>query len=208
MGFYKHEYTPQLRGFDTFFGYYTGNEEYWNHTSPCWQCGNYTALDLHRATATFEKPVSDQSGVYSTDLFANEAIKLIESHDKDTPMFLYMPFEAVHGAASCTPNCYDPFGDLLQAPQYYIDQQSHIQDMDRRTYAGMVGALDDAVKNITEALKNAGMWNNTVLVFTTDNGAPAAHFNGRAMNNWPLRGQKGKGILVHTDRHAQHTQIL
>jgi arylsulfatase B/arylsulfatase I/J len=196
LGFYKYEYTPQHRGFDTFFGYYTGNEEYWNHTSPCWQCGNYTALDLHRATAIVDTPVHDQSGIYSTNLFAKEAIELIESHDKDTPMFLYMPFEAVHGAASCTPDCYAPYGDLLQAPQYYISQQNQIQDIDRRTYAGMVGALDDAVKNITEALKKAGMWNNTVLLFTTDNGAPASHFDGRAMNNWPLRGQKGKGICI------------
>ena len=63
--------------------------------------------------------------------------------------------------------------------------------MNRRTYGGMVGALDDAVKNITETLKARGMMNQTLIVFTTDNGAPASHFNGEAMNNWPLRGTKG-----------------
>jgi arylsulfatase B len=42
LGFHKKAYTPEARGFDTAYGYYTGNEEYWNHTSPCWGCGNYT----------------------------------------------------------------------------------------------------------------------------------------------------------------------
>jgi hypothetical protein len=38
LGFYQKQYTPEHRGFDTHYGYYTGNEEYWNHTSPCWNC--------------------------------------------------------------------------------------------------------------------------------------------------------------------------
>lgn len=88
-------------------------------------------------------------------------------------------------------------GDLLQAPDYYINQQSHIKNMNRRTFGGMVGALDDAVRNITDTLKARGMWNNTVFVFTTDNGAPASHFNGQAMNNWPLRGTKGEHLSRH-----------
>ncbi|XP_065177889.1 arylsulfatase J-like isoform X2 [Sycon ciliatum] len=190
LGFYKPAYTPQRRGFDTYFGYYTGNEEFWNHTSPCWTCGNYTAVDLHRATPTTESPVLDQAGVYSTNMFSDEAVNVIKQHDASTPLYLYLPFEAVHGAASCDPDCYRPAGDLLQAPDYYIKQQSHIENMYRRTYAGMVGALDDAVRNITAALKTKGMWENTVFVFTTDNGAPAS-FDGAAMNNWPLRGTKG-----------------
>ena len=54
----------------------------------------------------------------------------------------------------------------------------------------MVAALDEAVGNISAALQQAGLWDNTVLIFTTDNGAPASHFNGTAMSNDPLRGEK------------------
>ena len=53
LGFHQPRFTPERRGFDTTFGYYTGNSEYWNHTSPCWGCGNFTALDLHYADATY-----------------------------------------------------------------------------------------------------------------------------------------------------------
>jgi hypothetical protein len=45
---------------------------------------------------------------------------------------------------------------LAQAPQFYIDQQAHIPTKDRRTFAGMVGALDDALNNITQTLSSNG----------------------------------------------------
>jgi hypothetical protein len=84
LGFHQKAFTPEARGFDTAYGYYTGNEEYWNHTSPCWGCGNYTALDLHRATATTFEAVTNESMHYSTELFSSELIKLIEAHPDPT----------------------------------------------------------------------------------------------------------------------------
>merc|ERR1719258_217587 len=54
----------------------------------------------------------------------------------------------------------------------------------------MVSALDEGVRNVTQALKKAGMWDNTLVFFTADNGGPAAGFNGNWASNWPLRGMK------------------
>ena len=51
----------------------------------------------------------------------------------------------------------------------------------------MLAALDDSVGNITRALHRKGMLNNTVIVFSTDNGGAAAGVNGNAACNWPLR---------------------
>ena len=70
----------------------------------------------------------------------------------------------------------------------------HIVDGDRRTFAGMLGALDEGVANITNALSARAMIQDTILLFSTDNGAPDSHFGGTAMSNWPLRGGKGRRL--------------
>ena len=54
----------------------------------------------------------------------------------------------------------------------------------------MVSALDDAVGGLRGALEDHGLWNDTLLVFTTDNGGPVDGFNANEASNWPLRGGK------------------
>ena len=196
LGFHMKKYTPEARGFDTHYGYYTGNEEFWNHTSPCWGCGNYTALDLHHATATTFTPITNESMHYSTHLFTEQLVALVRHHPAGHPLFLYAPYEAVHGASSCfvagkSPDCNKPDGDELQAPDAYIQAQAHIENGDRRTFAGMLGALDEGVANITAELSGRAMIQDTIILFSTDNGAPDSHFDGTAMSNYPLRGGKG-----------------
>ena len=67
---------------------------------------------------------------------------IIKAHNASKPLFLYMAFQNVHGPD--------------QAPQKYTDKYSFIEDRTRRTYAGMVDIMDEAVGNITEAMKDAG----------------------------------------------------
>lgn len=159
--------------------------------------GNYSALDMHYATATSFSAVTNESMTYSTELFTTQLVRIIDTHPASTPLFLYAPYEAVHGASSCfvqgrPPNCMRPDGDELQAPPAYIEAQSHIVDHDRRTFGGMLGALDDGVANVTRALEAKGMLSDTIILFSTDNGAPDSHFGSRAMSNFPLRGGKGQ----------------
>lgn len=54
--------------------------------------------------------------------------------------------------------------------------------------AGVLHKLDESVGKVVGALHEAGMLQNCVIVFTTDNGGPAAGFNINAASNWPLRG--------------------
>jgi len=54
-------------------------------------------------------------------------------------------------------------------------------------HAAMLSALDDSVGNVTLALHQRGMLNNTIIVFSTDNGGPADGFNMNDASNWPLR---------------------
>ena len=83
-----------------------------------------------------------------------------------------LPLQAVH-----TP---------LQPPKSYIYPYRHMFNVARRKYAAMVSTVDEAVHNITYALRKLGYYRNSVIVFSTDNGAQP--FTGGS--NWPLRGRK------------------
>ena len=71
-----------------------------------------------------------------------QAQKVIESHNASTPLFLYLPFQSVHSP--------------LQVPTKYTEKYENIKDDDRKIYAGMVENVDEAIGNITEAMKTAG----------------------------------------------------
>ena len=112
-------------------------------------------------------------GKYSSILFSQRAEKIIDNHNQSNPLFLYLPFQSVHSP--------------LQAPQEYVDLYGSIQNEDRRVFLGMVTAMDDAVGAVIKSLKRAGMFDNTIIIFFSDNGGPVQN----GANNWPLRGYKG-----------------
>ncbi|KAK7491342.1 hypothetical protein BaRGS_00017443 [Batillaria attramentaria] len=170
LGFYKQEYLPTNRGFDSFYGYLTGSEMYFNHTRCYDRSGSdWCGLDLRDNTT----PVFSETGNYSAHLFTRQAVNIVKNHPPSKPLFLYLAYQSVHAP--------------LQVPDAYMEPYQDIQNKSRRIYAGMVACMDEGVKNLTEALQDAGLWDNTVFVFSTDNGGPVW----AAANNWPLRGAKG-----------------
>ncbi len=66
--------------------------------------------------------------------------------------------------------------------------KARIPDENRRKFAGMLSKLDESVGRVTEALAEAGMLRDSIIVFTTDNGGPAEGFDQNYASNWPLRG--------------------
>uniref|UniRef100_A0A3P8W5J4 Arylsulfatase B n=1 Tax=Cynoglossus semilaevis TaxID=244447 RepID=A0A3P8W5J4_CYNSE len=170
LGLYKKDCLPTRRGFDTYFGYLLGSEDYFNHTQ-CWHIPpkkRFCGLDLRDG----EEVATEYAGDYSTELFSQKAVNIIEKQQSNKPFFLYVALQAVHAP--------------LQVPDKYLEPYSFIKDLDRRIYAGMVSAMDEAVGNITAALQRTGHWENTVLVFSTDNGGQTLSGG----SNWPLRGRK------------------
>jgi len=111
---------------------------------------------------------------YLTDAFADEAVEYIASKGEDgEPFFLYLPFNAPH----------TPF----QATREYYEKFSHIEDKAQRIYAAMIAHLDDAVGRIVQAVEKEGLSDNTLIIFSSDNGC-AEYAEGNT--NEPLRGGK------------------
>ena len=182
LGMCNVKFTPTHRGFDTFSGYLLGAEDYFLHTR---SDSGYNALDFRNSTSLLDDRDKElppacrtQNGTYSSHVFWNQASLVVNAHKKrygkeHKPLFMYLAFQNVHGP--------------LQAPEAYIKQYDRIENVNRRTYAAMVTAMDYAVGKVVDAFKNASMWDDTVLVFTTDNGGPTTV----GANNYPLRGGKG-----------------
>ena len=114
-----------------------------------------------------------EPGGYLTDYWTDEAVKVIEAN-KERPFFLYLAHWGVH-----TP---------LQATRADYDAVSHIEDHTLRVYAAMVRSLDRSVGRIREALEENGLLDNTIVVFSSDNGG--AGYIGLPDINQPYRGWK------------------
>ncbi|KAH7966599.1 hypothetical protein HPB49_017975 [Dermacentor silvarum] len=175
LGSYKESLTPTCRGFDSFYGYYYGEQEYYAHTT---SYKNHTGLDLWFN----KKPMWSHSGIYSTSLYTRRAQDIIRNRKKSKPLFLVVSYQAVHSAVGAEP---------LQAPYENVKKFSYIGEKNRTIYAGMLDALDQSVGEVVESLSDAGMLENTVIAFSSDNGGgPWGRHNSRGIN-WPLRGAKG-----------------
>lgn len=147
LGHADKKYWPQNRGFDYYYGNLVGEVDYFTKDR-----GGIT--DWQR-NGTF----LHENGYY-TDLIGDEAVKIIEQTHDGKPLFLYIASLAPHS----------PY----QAPPKYLDQYGSIQNEHRRTYAGMITALDGLVAKVTAALEKKGMLENTLIIFTSDNGGPTS----------------------------------
>jgi len=160
LGEFQEAYRPTRRGFDHQYGLWFGMIDYFTHMRG-------EQLDWHRD----DQPCKDEG--YSTHLIAKEACRLIRETPAGKPLFLYLPFNAVH-----TP---------LQVPDEYLKPYANLTGQ-RRTYAGMVAAMDEAIGQVVATLKEKGILDNTLILFSSDNGGPAP---GRITDNGPLRAGKG-----------------
>lgn len=99
--------------------------------------------------------------------------QILRSHPSQKPLFLYVALQALH-----TP---------LQAPAHLLRRHSALGSRPRRHYAAMLSGVDEAVGEVVREIRARGLYRNSVLVYSSDNGGqPLA-----GGCNWPLRGGKG-----------------
>lgn len=127
LGFFKKEYTPNQRGFDSFFGYLGPYIGYFNHMLNKFDRINYTeGYDMRRNySVSYET-----NGTYATELFTNVAVKTIKDYDlkQGKPLFLMLNHLAPHAANADKP---------LEAPESKLKRFRYILDEERRFLAGM-----------------------------------------------------------------------
>lgn len=160
---------PLRRGFNEFFGFIGGGHVYLPKPNGK---GEYSAPILRN-----REPVNEQ--LYLTEAFGAEAVAFIDRQRNATkPFFLYLAFNAVH----CP----------LEATEEYLQRFGSIPDKQRRTYAGMLSAMDDAIGKVLKAVRDAGLEEKTLIYFISDNGGPITRNAPNASLNTPLRGGKGE----------------
>eukprot|EP01064_Diplonema_japonicum_P021135 TRINITY_DN30690_c0_g1_i1.p1 TRINITY_DN30690_c0_g1~~TRINITY_DN30690_c0_g1_i1.p1 ORF type:complete len:552 (+),score=70.92 TRINITY_DN30690_c0_g1_i1:59-1657(+) len=143
------------KGFDEFFGYLTGSQQYTSNDR--WQ----DLHPVHDDNQFIDKPNTCHATEYSSNLYGELSLQYISNHNVSTPMFLYLPFQAVH----------EPYNPVPGNPL-------------NSTYEGMLWDADVYVGRIVQTLKDKNMWDNTLIVYTSDNGGVVSG------NNYPLRGEK------------------
>lgn len=160
---------PINRGWDFHLGYLGGAEAYASGrecVNETVNCDNYTdVLDLWHNSHPAEK---EYIGEYSTLLYTKLAVEIVHNHsrEKSNPMWLHLNYQAVHN------------------PQTSPPHEPHCDDDPSRVFYQVLQSMDEGIGQVVDALQEAGMWQNTLVIFMSDNGA-AQHGN-----NFPLRGGK------------------
>jgi arylsulfatase A-like enzyme len=157
---YERKFFPLRHGFDSWFGPVGGAVDYFHHNE-------YTG---EPALYKNDKLINREG--YLTDLITDEAVSFIQQQKK--PFFLYVAFTAPH-----TP--YQGPGDKKPEPV----AQDNYNKGSRETYTSMVKRMDQGIGRILKTLDDAGLTDNTLVIFMSDNGA------NRTGNNSPFSGYKG-----------------
>ena len=157
---YPEEYHPNKRGYDWFYGLLQGSRGYFPYDQP----------SAHRVILENDTPTKEEG--YITDRFGDAACRFIAKYKND-PFYLFVSFTSPHGP--------------LQPKVEDVEKLTSIQSKRRRNYAGLIVSLDANVGKILKSIKENGIEQNTIVIFTSDNGGQI----GTGAVNLPLKGKKG-----------------
>ena len=177
----RKEWIPNAYGFDSSYGTLTGAADPWTHK---YRKGNPYEDTWHRDGAFFHEEGN------ATELVAAEAVRRVS--EGKSPWFVYVPFHAVHTPVDAP----EEFKKLYAGTKFHDDPAKHDS---RLRLAAMVSQLDAKVGQLVAAVEKAGQRENTLIIFTSDNGGIEGLKNAYAgkvpdsplnSENDPLRGQK------------------
>jgi arylsulfatase A-like enzyme len=155
-------YLPTQRGFDTFYGFANTGIDFYTHE-------RYGVASMFRNNERVKEPG------HATDLFTREALRFIDEN-RSRPFFLYVPYNAPHIASTFDKSA-------RQAPEEYLAMYPALKGR-QQEYAALTTHMDTAIGQILARLRQYGLEDDTVVIFSSDNGGDGA------ADNTPLRGRK------------------
>ncbi len=182
---------PLKQGFDSFYGYL--NQVHAHNYYPEFLWRNRGKEKLHNVVHRVEHPYGGFRGGwatkkvdYSHDLFVKEALGWIEQH-QDGPFFLYLAFTIPHA----NNEAYQGTGNGAEVPDYGIYKHENWPDPDKGQ-AAMISRMDRDIGRLLDLLKSLGIAENTLVLFSSDNGPHLEAGNNPLLFNpaGPLRGMK------------------
>lgn len=144
------EHGPSHFGFDYSYGSLAGAVGNYDHR---YRIGSPYEATWHRNGELIE---GYENGTHTTDLIAADAVRFLEKQ-RDKPFFLYLPFHAVHLP-------------IYEEDPKWQEMNKHIKDDDRRQFLAAASHLDDAIGQIINAVEGSVALENTIVIFTSDNG--------------------------------------
>ena len=183
-------FLPLQRGWDEFYGFVNSGIDYYTHE----RCG---VGSMYRGNS----PTTEDKGIYCTYLFQREAARFIREN-RHRPFFLYLPFNAPHGASNLDP----AIRSAAQAPEEWRSMYPNLHEQERFVdgtqygepakhpnkalrqthYLGSITAMDAAIGEVLDLLDEYDLADNTIVIFFSDNGGASIS------DNAPLRGHKGR----------------
>ena len=176
---------PNTQGFDLFFGYKCQVHAHNHYPEFLWRNDRIEKLDGNDRTL--------YGAQHSQDLFTREALKFI-NENRDTSFFLYLPFIIPHLSIQTS----DPFLEMYKdsIPETAYKHQGYLQHpFPHAGYAGMITQMDDGIGQVMKEIEKLGLEENTIIIFTSDNGPTYDRLGGSDSDffnsSGPLRGRKG-----------------
>jgi arylsulfatase A-like enzyme len=171
---------PTEHGFSHFFGATTGGTiHYLLHSGKVIneKGKEYAAKNFIAPLWLNDEPQRNLDG-FTTDLFADDAVKFIKEHAGKQPFYLHVAWNAVHTFCKQLPP------EEAKRRGFELDEEGNAIAPLRSLYLAQLELLDGGVGRILDALKQSGQLDNTLILYTTDNGGTSGS------RNWPLTGGK------------------
>jgi arylsulfatase A-like enzyme len=172
---------PNEKGFDHFFGYISHSAAHRYYPRTLWRNGEKVRYaDNH----------GEEGNQYSTDLFVADALAYLDEH-KEGPFFLHLSLQQPHADLQSPKKWREPFvGKFAEQP--FAGNHYRAEPNPKATFAGMVTHLDGAVGQVLDKLRELGIAEKTLVLFSSDNGAMSEGGWSRDFFNssGPLKGGK------------------